>query len=211
MFVRARAPGSGRGRQSGPRRATAERGSTLVEFALVVPLFALLLFAVVDFSIAYVGLISLRNGVANAAREAALDQYTYHGSAACTGGGDPETADLVCSVSHDIGHLLSAATSSLQIGICFVAPGASAQATCASESGPGESVDDQVLICAAAPVRSTTGVTAPFLDGRTMHASVRVLLEEPQPPGSPTTYSAYNAASPPVVYGSQTITGMNCP
>jgi len=73
MFVRARAPGSGRGRQSGPRRATAERGSTLVEFALVVPLFALLLFAVVDFSIAYVGLISLRNGVANAAREAALD------------------------------------------------------------------------------------------------------------------------------------------
>jgi len=174
------------------------------------PLFALLLFAVVDFSIAYVGLVSLRNGVADAARSAALDQYAYSGSSPCSGGPDPATADLVCSVSHDIGHLLGAATSSLSVGVCFVAPGASASATCAGQSGPGESVDDEVLICAAAPVRSTTGVTAPFLDGRTMGDSVRVLLEEPQPPGSETAYSAFDAASPAVSLGAQTITGMNC-
>lgn len=104
---------------------------------------------------------------------------------------------------------LGAAASSLHVGVCFVAPGASAAATCAGESGPGQSVDDEVLLCAAA--RSTTGVTAPFLDGRTMQASVRVLLEEPQPPGSETAYSAFNAASPAVSLGGETITGMNCP
>ncbi|MDA8071374.1 MAG: hypothetical protein M0Z82_07145 [Actinomycetota bacterium] len=106
---------------------------------------------------------------------------------------------------------LGAAASSLHVGVCFVAPGASAAATCAGESGPGQSVDDEVLLCAAAPARSTTGVSAPFLDGRTMQASVRDLLEEPQPPGSETAYSAVNAASPAVSLGVETITGMDCP
>ncbi len=50
-----------------------ESGAALVEFALVVPLFALLLFGVIQFGLAFGGWASVRASVQNSARLIALN------------------------------------------------------------------------------------------------------------------------------------------
>ena len=51
-----------------------ERGQTMVEFALVLPLLALLLFGVVQFAIVFNNYIELRDGVRAGARKAAVSR-----------------------------------------------------------------------------------------------------------------------------------------
>ena len=53
------------------RRRRSDEGAALVEFALALPLFALLLFALVDSGLAFGGFITFRNGVDAGARLAA--------------------------------------------------------------------------------------------------------------------------------------------
>src|SRR3974390_2045447 len=50
----------------------AQRGATLVEAAIIIPILVLILFAVIDFSWAFYQYISLRQGVREGAREAAI-------------------------------------------------------------------------------------------------------------------------------------------
>ena len=69
-----------------PRRRRRSRGQALVEFALVAPIFFLMLFAIIDFGrfIYYVQILN------NAAREGA--RYAIvHGSASLNGSGPPES------------------------------------------------------------------------------------------------------------------------
>ena len=51
-----------------------ERGQTMVEFALVLPLLALLLFGVIQFATVYNNYIELRDGVRAGARKAAVSR-----------------------------------------------------------------------------------------------------------------------------------------
>jgi Flp pilus assembly protein TadG len=53
-----------------------ERGQALVEFAMVLPLLALLLFAIVQFGIVYNNYISLTDAVRAGARKAAVSRQT---------------------------------------------------------------------------------------------------------------------------------------
>jgi Flp pilus assembly protein TadG len=52
-----------------------ERGQALVEFALVLPVFALLLFAVIQFGIVFNNYITLTDAVRTGARTAAVSRY----------------------------------------------------------------------------------------------------------------------------------------
>jgi Flp pilus assembly protein TadG len=66
-----------RNKQTPHRRTTFrrnERGQTMVEFALVLPLLALLLFGVVQFAIVFNNYIELRDGVRAGARKAAVSR-----------------------------------------------------------------------------------------------------------------------------------------
>lgn len=56
--------------------ARAERGQTLVEFALVLPLLALLLFGVIQFGIVFNNYIDLTDAVRAGARRAAVSRQT---------------------------------------------------------------------------------------------------------------------------------------
>lgn len=56
--------------------ARAERGQTLVEFALVLPLLALLLFGVIQFGIVFNNYIDLTDAVRAGARKAAVSRQT---------------------------------------------------------------------------------------------------------------------------------------
>jgi Flp pilus assembly protein TadG len=77
-------------RACGPgRRRRDESGAALVEFALILPVFSLMLFGMVQFGLAYTGWDQLRNGVQNAAQDVALNGQLCSGT---TTFGDCETA-----------------------------------------------------------------------------------------------------------------------
>ncbi|HLG67570.1 MAG TPA: TadE family protein [Acidimicrobiales bacterium] len=175
------------------RRADGEDGASLVEFALVLPVFALLLFATIDFGLVFAGFVTLRGGAESGARLASVDQYAYTGP--CTGGPDAVTRQMVCQVVSRIGSTIGIVTNSLSVGISL--PQGTMQ------------IGNNVEICAKATLHSTTGLTAPFLNGKTISTSSTVRIEQ----DASTTgqaYGPFNAASPPVVVGSTTVNGMTC-
>lgn len=187
-------------------REAEESGAALVELALVAPVLALFLFGIADFGLIFSGYYVMRNGVQAAARAASVGDYSYSGN--CSGGPSSQTAQMVCNVASLIGQPLGTSAGSLAIGVCFVTPGSSASG-CASQSGTGTSLSQDVEICAQASLKSTTGVTSPFLTGRTISTTSRTLIEQPVPSGS-TGFGAFNASSASVSYNGVAITGMNC-
>jgi len=188
-------------------RRSDERGTALVEFAIVVPLLILLVCGTIDFGLIFGGYQSMENGVESASRVISLDQVTP--SPNCTGGPSPATANAVCNVVASLGNLEGLNSNTLAVGICFVAPAATPSCGGAT-SAPGTSVSQDVEICAQATMQSTTGLTSVFVSGSTVSTSSRQLMEEPQPSGA-TAFQSYNAStSPVVVYNGVTINGMTC-
>lgn len=184
-----------------------ERGAELVEFALVVPLLVVLLFGLVDFGLVFGGYTQLRASVQASARAASLGDYAYAGPGTCTGGPDMATAGLVCNLASSLLPLMGTASGSLRVGICFVTPGSIP--SCDEQTGPGTSLTEDVEVCAEATMHSSTGITAPIIDGRTVSSSNRLVIEQPAPSAS-TTFGAYNASSDPVTFNGQVISGMKC-
>lgn len=133
-----------------------ERGASLVEFALVLPIFALLLFGLIDFGLVFGGFVTLRNDVGAAARNAAVDFI----ASSCTSATNP----MLCTVQSNIGSLPGIVPGSIKVAISFPTGTAS--------------VGQPVLICAQATIHSTTGITSPFLNGRSIHASTEMRLEQ---------------------------------
>jgi Flp pilus assembly protein TadG len=158
----------------------------MVEFALVIPIFALMLFAMIDFGLVFGGYVTLRGGVQAAARAASVDQY--QAPAGCSG--NTPTTQLVCLVAARVGNLVGVTSNQLSVGVSLQG-GQTANGTAAVE------------ICASANLKSTTGLTAPFLNGRTVSTSSTVLLERNA------DYSSFNSGT--VTYGTTTISGIPCP
>lgn len=133
-----------------------ESGATLVEFALIIPIFAVLLFATIDFGLAFGGYITLRNGVNAAARLASVSQI----DSSCATATNPMT----CTIKNHVGKEFSGTQSgSLQVNYAFPdAPVAG----------------DPIKVCAAATLKSTTRLTGVFLNGKTISASSTVTLEQ---------------------------------
>jgi Flp pilus assembly protein TadG len=193
-------------RQVTEARRRVERGAAIVEFAIILPVLLLIICGILDFGLMFGGYLSLEGGVASGARLASIGQYQYGGSLNCSGP-NSATANLVCTVAAAIGNPVGT-TGTLAIGVCFVTPG-SATTGCSTETSTGTSVTQDVEICAQVTLRSTTGFTAPFINGRVASSSSRLVLEQPQPSGA-TSFTAFNSSSGVVTYGSHSIQGMNC-
>jgi Flp pilus assembly protein TadG len=178
-----------------------------VEFAIVVPLLVLLLCGTIDFGLIFGGFQTMESGIDSAARTLSLNSYQYGGSASCSGGPTTATADAVCNVVATLGPLTGMNTSTLKVGICFVAPGSTP--SCSGSSAVGTSVSDDVEVCAQAAMQSTTGLTSIFVSGSTVSTSSRVILEEPQPTG-PSGFESYNSTSTQVSYNGQAVPGLTC-
>src|SRR5579864_6676393 len=85
-----------------------EKGASLVEFVLILPLFALLLFGIVDFGSVFGGYISVQNEVNAAAREISLGALP----AACnppSGGQNPG----LCTIEQYVSGSISGSTDPL--------------------------------------------------------------------------------------------------
>ena len=149
------------------RRAERSKGVTLVEFAIIAPVFLLLLLGMIDFGFAFGDYISMRNGVREGARQAVIDPP---GSRTCTldtAAPDTPTRNLACLTKDRIG----IDDDDVRIAIVI-----------ADGDDPGSStgdVGDPVRICARTPVVSTSGMTGPFLNGRNLNVKVEMRIEVP--------------------------------
>jgi Flp pilus assembly pilin Flp len=150
-------------------RPASEEGATLVEFALILPIFAVLLFATIDFGMAFGGYLTMRNGVDAAARKASVNQV----DPSCATATNP----MICTIEKTVGSSFSGIESgTLQVNFSFPDSG--------GISGNGESGGDRITVCAQATLHSTTGLTAPFIDNKTIFASSTVRLEQNPGPWS---------------------------
>jgi hypothetical protein len=187
----------------------------MVEFALMLPVLAVFLFAIVDFGMVFSGYETMRSGVAAGARLASVDQDALPSPPpTCTGGpgtGTP-TTDMVCLIVARIGNTLGIQANSLAIGISLPI-GTDEQGT-ASTWGQ---IGDNVEVCAQATLHSTTGITGVFLNSKTVTTSNTARIEQTFfVTGTSTTDYPYSSSSLPVTYKppnstkSTTVNGMTC-
>lgn len=133
-----------------------ERGSSLVEFAVILPIFALMLFGMIDFGMVFGGYTSLRSDVGAAARSASVDYVPP----SCTAVANP----MICTLQSDIGTLPGVVPGSVKVAVAF--PSGAVQ------------VGQPVLVCAQATLQSTSGLTSAILNGRAITVSDETRLEQ---------------------------------
>ena len=137
-------------------RHRGEEGASLVEFAIVVPIFCLLLFAMIDFGLAFQSYLGLRNGVNTGARVASVNQV----DSSCSGATNP----MICTVQNRIGSLLGVQSGSVQVSVSF--------------PNGTSNVGDPVTVTGKALLRSTTGLTSPFLTNKQICSTSQIRLEQ---------------------------------
>jgi len=161
-----------RPRGLGTRRApNGERGSALVEFAIVMPILMLLVFGVIEFGLAYSNKIAVRQGVREAARQGAVGNFgpAFTTGAPChlTGAAtaSPDVKNLMCLTKSEIGIDNAKTRVKVLSGLSnFAAPGTFAHT-------------DSIVVCAQTPLDSVSGLFAPFLGGTVLHSKTSIRIE----------------------------------
>lgn len=136
-----------------------ERGASIVEFALILPLFSLLLFGLIDFGMVFGGYITLENQVNAAARAVAIGDMPL----SCQSPTDANP-ELCSAVAHIGTSPLGMVPGSIEVAIKY-------------PSG-GETQGQPVVVCAEGALKSSSGITSPFLNGRHVYVSSQVMLEQ---------------------------------
>ncbi|UDY35131.1 TadE family protein [Dermatobacter hominis] len=131
-----------------------ERGAALVEFALVVPIFVLLVMGIIDFGMAFNDYNSVRQGVREGARQIVVADW---GTDGCTTGSS--SARAACVTRARIG----LNTSDTKVKIVLPA-----------NYAPG----DQVKVCAMYPFRSLTGLFSAILNGSMAKSKLSMRIEQ---------------------------------
>jgi Flp pilus assembly protein TadG len=168
----------------------------LVEFALILPLAALVLFGLIDFGFIFQSYSQLRNGVQAGARLASINDANYAAPSGCVpkNSSPTNTTNLVCSILADIHPPLSGVSGTFTVGIAIDTP-----------TSPNTTGQQDVVVCAAGTLNSTTGLLGKILFGSHMGASSTILAAS-----APLNFTAYGATSPSITYGGLTVAGMNC-
>ena len=140
----------------------------MVEFALVLPILALLIFGIIDFGSTYNDFQSLRSGVRDAARQAAVYNLSANTSCGATNpSGGTSTGvkqQIICMVKAKSG-----LGNDIHVNVW---------------ASPSWDVGNTLQVCAQARATSTTGVTAAFLNNKIMTAKVEMRIEQALPSGT---------------------------
>jgi Flp pilus assembly protein TadG len=149
-------------------RVRRQRGAALVEFALIVTLFLMLVFGMIEFGLDYNNYISVRNGSREAARMGVVNDLLNAPSCKINGTtvtppANPATQTdatnaLVCKAKDRIG--LSSANTKIKIVV------------------PNPTIGGSLQLCADYPVSAITGLIAPFVSGKAIVSSVTMRLEQ---------------------------------
>jgi len=144
-------------------RSREEKGATLVEFALLCPVFCLLLFGMIDFGLAFGDFLQTRSGAREGARLGAVNNVSFTGAGCRIGGAavtpSTDTQRLVCLTKQRIG----VNQDRVRVGIAF--------------PNSTTNVGDPVRVCADVLLQSNTGFTQPFLSGRRSATLTEIRLE----------------------------------
>jgi hypothetical protein len=144
---------------------SADRGAAALEFALVVPVLAVLVFGMIDYGLFFSDSLGARDGVRATARQASV--ANFDGVACPTGydsaGPDPRLNKLACLAVDQTGAF-------------------GGDAYVRVEAPEGWQVGSDVLVCVAVVENGVTGLT-PMPNDSTVRAKIRMRID--QPPGSP--------------------------
>jgi hypothetical protein len=159
-----------------------ERGSAVVEFALVLPVFALLLMAIIDFGIIFSRDIAVHQGVREGARAGVVAHFGS--TTSClnpfTPGQTPSTdmQALMCVVKNRIGVTPS---SDVFVKVLFDST---------------YNVNAGLVVCAMTPARSATGFTSSLVGSHFLRSKVEMSIEQvsgsPELPGEEAPPSGAN-------------------
>jgi Flp pilus assembly protein TadG len=131
-----------------------QRGATLVEFAFVLPVFILFLFAIIDFGWLFTQFLDVKQGAREGARLAIVNDCAGYENFPneCS----RQLVKKICDRTNDL---------------------ADADTTVRLEVPAAEDSTAQVTV--EYPARSLTGMMAVFIDNRTLTATVRMRREKP--------------------------------
>lgn len=151
----------GRGRT---QRARGDRGTALVEFALLTPLFFLIVFGIIDFGTAYNQQHELRSAAREGARLASVDNGCAELNA-CTGqSADTQRDNLIAATRSRAYGLGNASTIKVSVSFTTTPP----------------KVGDSVVLCLNWTFKSVSGYfpVAQFLDNRALKGRAEIRLEQ---------------------------------
>jgi Flp pilus assembly protein TadG len=148
--------GGARSVKTSRARARSERGASLVEMAIVIPVLLLIVFGIIEFGFAINHNIDVTQGVREAARQGTVANFSG-GIAGCTSG--TPNQQLYCFTKNRIG------LDQTKTQVMIIGPGTN-------------QVGQQFSVCASYPVESLTGLLAPFLSGRFLHSETTMRLEQ---------------------------------
>ena len=131
-----------------------------MEFALVFPILALVLFAIIDFAVAFNDYQSLRQGAREGARQAVVDDPS--GGGECPSGTDAEKLICLTKARSEVDGV------SVRVFVSDAPDG---------EDGDPGYRDDKVLVCVAKPVSSLSGFTSPFIGDKVLSSSIEMRAE----------------------------------
>lgn len=167
------------------RRGRDERGTALVEGAIVIPVLFLILFSVIDFSWAFYQYISLRQGVREGAREAAVTTIPGYASGwpGCTlAANNINTPSSQVTAGVDFFDMMCYTKSRIGLGM-----GPEVRVSIAWSSGEAENwapttsptATDSVVICAQYKIASLTGALSPILNNYVVTSKTEIRIEQP--------------------------------
>ena len=155
-------------RSARARRARGERGAALVEMAIILPIFVVLVFGLLEFGITYNSYISLRQGTREAARQGAVGNFGSTTSCSLTG--------LTGSPSTDVQKLMCLAKS--QAGLSFANTRVKVLSGNSDFSTAGTfTKGDSVIVCTEYPVDTVAKFISPLLGGAILKTKTAMRIE----------------------------------
>ena len=136
-----------------------DAGATLIEFAIVIPVFVLLVMASIDFVVILTNYSGLRNGAREGTRAAIVGEWGSDVSCPVVGASpNASTHALICRVK-----------SRMDLG----ATDSRVMVDWPTTYTPGR----PLLVCAQYPMQSLTGVGSPFVANRVLKTKVEMRIE----------------------------------
>jgi Flp pilus assembly pilin Flp len=163
------------------RLVRSERGTALIEFALVLLPLALIIFGGIDFGFVFKDYIGVRQGVSDAARQSAVAQFgtnsTCFPGVASAAGGNGATAELMCTV-----HSLDGIDGDTRTKVAIFV---------GDRAHSGDFAQGQpITICEEYQLHSVTGIL-PFINNTVATSTATDMIEDTPPNGTTTPTSAH--------------------
>lgn len=150
------------GRRRGTRGPQHERGTTIVEAAIVIPLLMTVLFGIIEFGFAYNDYLSLRSAAREGARMAAVDNGCVGGATCATYGPTTQRDNLLDKTLTKVSDLSTAKDVAVSVWL---------------PDGSG-AVGNDVAVSLSTHMKSRTGLFAPIIDPITLKATAKMRLEQ---------------------------------